>query len=78
MALDVPPHFLVPPHSKLSEAEKKQLLERYKVEVKDLPKILRSDPALVKISCKPGDIIKIDRSSKTAGTSAYYRVVVHG
>ena len=78
MVHDVPKHFLVPPHSKLPDAEKKQVLETYKAELKDLPRILRSDPALGKISCKAGDIIKIDRSSKTAGTSAYYRVVVHG
>ncbi|MBI2669066.1 DNA-directed RNA polymerase subunit H [Candidatus Woesearchaeota archaeon] len=69
-------HRLIPPHSKLNESEKKQLLEKYNLSVKDLPKIIKDDPALGKIQVKAGDIIKIERKSPTAGLSYYYRVVV--
>ncbi len=77
MTFDVTKHFLVPKHQKLSEAEAKKVLERYAVDLQSLPKILKDDPVIAKLSVKGGDIIKIERSSKTAGTSVYYRVVTH-
>lgn len=76
--MDVSSHFLVPKHSKLSDSEKRQVLEQYKVELIAFPKIFRSDPALSKLNTKVGDMIRIDRVSKTAGTSVYYRVVMDG
>ena len=72
---DVSKHQLVPKHSKLSDAEKQKLLERYSVSIRELPRIIRKDSAISKLSPKAGDIIKIERVSKTAGVSQYYRVV---
>lgn len=71
-------HFLVPKHIKLSEREAKKVLEKYKVSLKELPKILKTDPALEELDVKPGDIIKIIRKSETAGEAVYYRVVING
>lgn len=68
-------HKLVPKHSKLNEAEKKNLLERYKISANDLPKILAKDPAISGLSVKEGDLIMIERSSITAGTYLFYRRV---
>ncbi|MEK6951180.1 MAG: DNA-directed RNA polymerase subunit H [Nanoarchaeota archaeon] len=76
--MDVSNHFLVSKHSKLAESEKRQLLEQYKVELPALPKIFRSDSAITKLNTKVGDVIKVERASKTAGTFAYYRVVIDG
>ena len=76
--LTVAPHYLVPKHTKLSEAEAKKFLEKYNVTIKELPKILIIDPALNKMDVKPGDIIKIDRKSETAGKTVYYRGVING
>ena len=76
MAFEVSKHFLVPKHSKLSETEKNKLLERYNIDLLALPKILKEDPALAKLDVKVGDVVKIERKSKTAGTTAYYRVIV--
>ncbi len=76
--MDINQHRLVPKHSKLSDAERKALLEQYHVAVRSLPRILASEPALQKLSVKPGDVIKAERQSKTAGVSNYYRVVVDG
>ena len=78
MANEIPKHFLVPKHLKVSEAEKQKVLENYHVEMKDLPKIMRSDPAIAKLPLKIGDLIKVERVSKTVGVSSYYRVVVDG
>jgi DNA-directed RNA polymerase subunit H len=71
-------HLLVPKHEKVSEKEKKELLERYSCGIKDLPKIFINDPAIQDIDTKPGDVIKITRASPTAGTSCYYRTVIEG
>ncbi|MBI2656684.1 DNA-directed RNA polymerase subunit H [Candidatus Woesearchaeota archaeon] len=68
-------HILTPKHSKLGEREKAQLLEKYHVTSKELPKILKTDAALRELDAKPGDIIKITRKSPTAGDSIFYRVV---
>lgn len=64
---------LVPKHSKLSEAEKKEMLERYSISANDLPKILAKDAAIAHLDVKEGDIIKIERNSQTAGTYFFFR-----
>ncbi len=69
-------HVLVPEHKKLSEKEKKLLLEKYHITTRALPQILKTDPAIQDLNVKEGDIIMIKRKSPTAGESIYYRVVV--
>lgn len=78
MTTDITNNVLIPKHTKISELEKEKLLEKYGVSTKDLPKILKKDFALTKLNVKEGDIIKIERKSKTAGVSFYYRVVMNG
>ena len=68
-------HFLTPKHIKLSEKEKAQLLQKYNISTKELPRILKHDAAIANLSVSNRDIIKIIRKSPTAGESAYYRVV---
>lgn len=74
--IDITRHELVPKHEILSEKEKKELLERYKCELKHLPKILDSDPVVKALNAKPGDVIRIIRKEPMIGKSIYYRVVV--
>ncbi len=69
-------HELVPEHIILKENEIKEVLEKFKIGPQNLPKILLSDPPVKAINAKEGDILKIVRKSKTAGTSIYYRVVI--
>jgi len=71
-------HELVPKHTKLNDSEKNKILEKYNIAVNGLPRISKDDPAIEKLSAKPGDVIKIERESKTAGVAMYYRVVVEG
>jgi len=67
---------LIPKHTKLNDKEKKELLERYGISLKNLPKIKKNDPAILSLDAKPGDVIKIERKSLTAGKAIYYRSVV--
>lgn len=78
MAFDLSKHNFVPKHIKLSDSEKNKLLEKHGIDLKSLPKILLRDSALAHLNTKEGDLIEIQRQSKTAGKIAYYRVVVHG
>jgi DNA-directed RNA polymerase subunit H (RpoH/RPB5) len=78
MTFDVTKHELVPKHAKLGDKEKEAVLSEYNITIKELPKMFATDPALEKLNVKPGDVIKIERSSRTAGNTVYYRVVMEG
>jgi len=71
-------HILMPVHTKLSESDKKKLLEQYNITTKELPKIRKDDAAIADFNVKEGDVIKIVRKSNTSGESEFYRVVVSG
>jgi DNA-directed RNA polymerase subunit H (RpoH/RPB5) len=67
-------HQYVPKHVILNEDERKELFKRYNItDVKNLPDISRFDPVAQAIGMRPGDICKIERPSKTAVISNYYR-----
>jgi DNA-directed RNA polymerase subunit H (RpoH/RPB5) len=65
-------HVLQPKHTKLSEKEAQELLERLNLAKVQLPKILLTDPSLPE-GCAIGDIIKVDRED---GLYPYFRVVI--
>lgn len=73
---DVFKHELVPKHILLSPDEAKGVLERYHIKPFQLPYVKSSDPAVRKIGGKPGDIVRVIRTSQTAGESDFYRYVV--
>ena len=76
--LDISKHALVPKHEKASDKERKDLMERYGIEIQNLPIIFESDPAIASLKAKEGEIIKITRLSMTAGRTIFYRRIVHG
>jgi len=70
-------HFLVPKHKKLSEKEKKDLLEKYNISLEELPRISIKDPAISYIKdLTTQDVIMIERPSETANIALFYRRVV--
>ncbi len=73
---DVHLHYLVPKHIKMSEKEKKEMLEKYKISLNDLPQIFMDDPAIAHLELTTDDVIKIERSSQTTKTSYFYRRVI--
>ena len=60
-------HILIPKHEVLKDKDKEILFEKYHISAKELPKILKNDPAIKALNAKPGDIIKISRNDPTAG-----------
>ena len=75
---DVTKHELVPKHEVLTKEEKEELLRKYGITIKELPRILSSDPAIRNLNAKVGDVIKITRKDEIIGENVYYRVVVRG
>ncbi|WP_276270645.1 DNA-directed RNA polymerase subunit H [Haloarcula litorea] len=73
--VDVSQHELVPDHSVVDEADIDAVLEEYDIKKTDLPKIKRTDPALPE-EAEVGDVIRIERDSRTTDTAVVYRLVV--
>ncbi|MHC1635869.1 MAG: DNA-directed RNA polymerase subunit H [Candidatus Methanospirareceae archaeon] len=69
-------HELVPKHEIMSEEEVKKLLDLYKINKEQLPKIKSSDPVIKEIGARVGDVVKITRRSRTAGKFLFYRYVI--
>lgn len=78
MTIDVNAHQLVSKHMEVSDSEKEALFKRYNIHSKSLPKINKNDPALAHLKLKHGDVVKVERNSKTAGNTFYYRGVIDG
>jgi DNA-directed RNA polymerase subunit H len=74
--IDVLLHKFVPKHVLLTKEESQNLLEKFRIDVNDLPQIFEKDPVAIAIGAKEGDIIKIVRDSDTTVSSVnYYRYV---
>lgn len=72
----VPDHVYVPKHEIITKKEAEEVLKKFNCKATELPLILVTDPAIVGLGVKPGDMIKVTRNSPTAGESSYYRYVV--
>ena len=73
---DITKHVLVPKHIKLNQEEINELLQKYNVSLRQLPRISVKDPMSKLLDAKIGDVIKIIRKSQTASQSEFFRVVV--
>lgn len=69
-------HTLVPKHSILADKEQTEMLQKFNVTdaATQLPVISRFDPVANVLGIRPGQVCKIERSSRTAVTADYYRV----
>ena len=74
-SFDLFEHELVPTHIIVAEGEIKLVLEHYGIEKGQLPRILRDDPAVKVLGARPGQVIRIEHISPTAGKTYYYRLV---
>ncbi len=72
----VPEHVYVPKHEIINKKEAEDVLKQFNCKPTELPLIFVTDPAIMGLGVKPGDMIKITRKSATAGQSNYYRYVV--
>ena len=72
----VPNHVYVPKHEIMTKKEAEQVLKEFNCNATELPLIFVTDPAIIGLGVKPGDMIRITRKSGTSGISLYYRYVV--
>jgi len=73
---DIAKHSLVPRHELLDAKQKEDVMKSYGITLRQLPRMLETDPMAKVLQAKPGDVIRITRKSDTAGESVYYRVVI--
>lgn len=69
-------HDFVSKHEILTPEERKELLEEYKMQPYQLPRIKASDPSIIAVGARPGDIVRVIRKSATAGKYVAFRYVV--
>ncbi|MEM3397033.1 MAG: DNA-directed RNA polymerase subunit H [Thermoplasmata archaeon] len=74
-------HEYVPEHYLVDREEEKAILKQLKLTKDQLPRIKKTDAAILALETitgeiEPGRIIKIVRRSRTAGVFVAYRVVV--
>ena len=74
--LNVLKHDMVPDHEIMSEEEVSALLTTYNITTEQLPKVFHDDPAVKTIGAEADDVIRIIRTSHTAGRAESYRLVV--
>ncbi len=68
-------HQYVPTHTILSDHEVVEMMKKYNVmEKSQLPDISRYEPVALAIGMRPVEVCSIDRPSKSAISSLYYRV----
>ena len=70
-------HSYVPKHSILEKEEVNEFKNRYNI-IKEamIPEISRYDPVALALLMKPGEICKIQRQSRTAILSDFYRICI--
>jgi DNA-directed RNA polymerase subunit H (RpoH/RPB5) len=69
---------LVPKARVLSEEEAKEMLKKFNIHLRDLPKILGGDPVCKKIGAVSGQVVEFTRDAELYGHSKYFRLVVGG
>ena len=74
--IDITKHEFVPQHIKLTGDQTEEVLKRFNISKKQLPRILKEDPAIERLDVKKGDVIKIIRKSPTTGEAEFYRAVI--
>ena len=73
--IEFPKHELMDKHEIVSNDELKKLLFTLKTQKNKLPKMSSKDTGAVWIGIHPGQVVRIYRTSETAGMAIAYRVI---
>lgn len=76
LMINITDHMLVPTHQVLTKAEKNAILKRYKLKDDQLPRVQKEDPVARYFGLDRGEVVKIVRTSETAGRYVTYRLVM--
>jgi DNA-directed RNA polymerase subunit H len=75
-SFDLFDHEMVPIHVIAEESEIQLVLDHYGINKTHLPRIQSKDPAARVLGARPGQVLRVERASPTAGVAFYYRLVV--
>jgi DNA-directed RNA polymerase subunit H len=74
----IPASQSVPPHQLLTDAEVDEFLRAERLALRDLPVLFTSDPPVVWLGGREGQVVRILRPSHTAGVAPYLRRLERG
>jgi DNA-directed RNA polymerase subunit H len=75
-SFDLFEHEMVPPHIIAEDSEIQMVLDHYGINKTHLPRIQVKDPAARVLGARPGQVVRVERESPTAGSTYYYRLVI--
>lgn len=75
-SIDIFQSDLVPEHVVLNPNEKEELLKKFNISLRQLPRIKKNDSVIAFLKAERGDVIRIKRNDPVVGEYYYYRVVV--
>jgi DNA-directed RNA polymerase subunit H (RpoH/RPB5) len=75
-SFDLFDHEMVPAHVIAEDSEIQMVLDHYGINKTHLPRIQVRDPAARVLGARPGQVIRVERDSPTAGRTYYYRLVI--
>ncbi|CAN0890527.1 DNA-directed RNA polymerase V subunit 5A [Linum grandiflorum] len=75
LLVNITKHVLRPRHQVLTEEEKKQLLEKYNVEDKQLPRLLKTDAIAQYYGLEKGQVVKVTYTGDITESHVTYRIV---
>ncbi|XP_020099833.1 DNA-directed RNA polymerase V subunit 5A-like isoform X3 [Ananas comosus] len=76
LLVNITKHFLIPKHEVLTQEEKNELLKKYSVEDKQLPRMLETDAIARYYGLEKGTVMKVTYDGELTGSHVTYRCIM--